>query len=154
MIMPNIQNDFVAKVGTPEGTIVVWAGTISTIPTGWALCDGLLGRPNLLDQFVRGVNTNITNPGVLGGQATVTLLATQLPSHSHSTTESPHFHQNTRGSVATAGGGVFIGSGNLTSSVSTEISSLSLGATTSSTGFGGAHDNIPPFFEIAYIIKL
>ncbi len=152
--MPNIQNDFVAKVGTPKDIIVVWAGTIAEIPSGWALCDGLDGRPNLLDQFVRGVNTAVTNPGLTGGQATVTLILTQLPMHSHTLSEANHFHQNTRGSVATAGGGLFIGSGNLTSSIQTEVSGLSLGATTSSTGFGGAHDNIPPFFEVAYIIKL
>lgn len=154
MIMPNIQNDFVAKVGTPQDIIVVWAGTIAEIPSGWALCDGLDGRPNLLDQFVRGVNTAVTNPGLTGGLTTVTLILTQLPMHSHTLSEANHFHQNTRGSVATAGGGLFTGSGNLTSSIQTEISSLILGANTSSTGFGGAHDNIPPFFEVAYIIKL
>lgn len=152
--MPNIQNQWVTKVGTPQGTIVVWAGTIASIPSGWALCDGLLGRPNLLDQFVRGVQTPLTNPGVTGGESVITLATIQMPSHTHSTTESPHFHQNTRGSVATAGGGVFIGSGNLTSTISTEIATLSLGASTSSTGSGGSHNNIPPFFEVAYIIKL
>jgi len=152
--MPNIQNQWVTKVGTPQGTIVVWAGTIASIPSGWALCDGLLGRPNLLDQFVRGVNTAGTNPGVTGGQSIITLLTIQLPSHSHSTTESAHFHQNVRGSVATAGGGLFTGSGNLTSSISTEIATLTLGANTSSTGSGSSHNNIPPFFEVAYIIKL
>jgi len=154
MIMPNIQNDFVARVGTPKDIIVLFAGTIAEIPIGWALCDGLLGRPNLLDQFVRGINTAVTNPGLTGGQTLVTLITTQLPMHTHTTTEANHFHQNTRGSVATAGGGVFIGSGNLTSSIQTEIASLSLGATTTSTGSGVSHNNIPPFFEVAYIIKL
>jgi len=152
--MPNIQNNFVAKVGTPKDIIVVWAGTIATIPNGWALCDGLLGRPNLLDQFVRGVNTAVTNPGLTGGQTLVTLILTQLPMHSHTLSESAHFHQNTRGSVATAGGGLLTGSGNLTSSIQTEITSLSLSATTGSAGSGGSHNNIPPFFEVAYIIKL
>lgn len=154
MIMPNIQNDFVAKVGTPKDIIVIFAGTISTIPSGWALCDGLDGRPNLLDQFVRGINTAVTNPGLTGGQTLITLILTQLPMHSHTLSEANHFHQNTRGSVATAGGGLFIGSGNLTSSIQTEISSLTLNASTSSTGSDGSHNNIPPFFEVAYIIKL
>jgi len=152
--MPNIQNDFVAKVGTPKDIIVFFAGTIATIPSGWALCDGLDGRPNLLDQFVRGVNTTVTNPGLTGGQTIVTLILTQLPMHSHTLSEALHFHQNTRGSVATAGGGLLTGSGNLTSSIQTEISSLILGASTSTTGSGSSHNNIPPFFEVAYIIKL
>ncbi len=152
--MPNIQNQWVTKIGTPEGTIVVWAGTIATIPNGWALCDGLDGRPDLLDQFVRGVNTAVTEAGATGGQTIITLITTQLPSHGHTTTEANHFHQNTRGNVATAGGGVLTGSGNLTSSIQTEPTSLSLGANTSSAGSSNSHNNVPPFFEIAYIIKV
>ncbi len=154
MIMPNIQNEFVAKVGTPQDTIVVWTGAVFSIPDGWALCDGLDGRPNLLDQFIRGVNTDTTNPGITGGESIITLITSQLPSHNHSLTETLHFHQNVRGSSPTAGGGVFIGSGNLSSSVNTEITSLSLSSTTGSKGSGGSHDNIPPFFTVAFIIKL
>jgi len=152
--MPNIQNDFVARVGTPKDIIVVWDGTIATIPNGWALCDGLEGRPNLLDQFVRGINTAVTNPGLTGGQTLITLITTQLPMHTHSITEAVHFHQNQRGSVATAGGGIFIGTDSLSQSVSTEPTTLTLSSSTSSTGSDGSHNNIPPFFEIAYIIKL
>lgn len=152
--MPNIQNRFVTQVGTAQGTIVIWAGTIAEIPSGWALCDGLDGRPNLLDKFVRGVNTVITDPGLTGGLSIVTLILTQLPLHSHTITEAVHFHQNTRGSVATAGGGIFIGTDSLSQSVQTEINSLTLGANTTTSGSGGFHNNIPPFFEIAYIIKL
>ena len=38
----------------PAGTIVMWSGLVGSIPTGWTLCDGTLGTPDLRDRFVRG----------------------------------------------------------------------------------------------------
>ena len=37
------------ELGTvPAGGIIMWAGTIANIPTGWLICDGNNGTPNLL----------------------------------------------------------------------------------------------------------
>ena len=42
--------DFDSSV--PLGVITLWSGSIATIPTGWALCDGTNGTPNLTAKFV------------------------------------------------------------------------------------------------------
>ena len=72
----------------PSGVIVMWSGLLSAIPTGWALCDGNSGRPNLLDKFVRCVPDAVTDPGGTGGAAThVHTQPTHThtgPSHTHS----------------------------------------------------------------------
>lgn len=54
----------------PAGIIVMWSGLLANIPTGWRLCDGGAGTPNLLNLFIRGVATNVTNPGTTGGATT------------------------------------------------------------------------------------
>ena len=36
----------------PIGAIVLWSGSIATIPSGWSLCDGSSGTPNLTAKFV------------------------------------------------------------------------------------------------------
>jgi len=36
------------------GMIILWSGLTSTIPTGWALCNGTDGTPNLTDRFIMG----------------------------------------------------------------------------------------------------
>jgi hypothetical protein len=36
----------------PVGGIIMWAGLESEIPTGWSLCDGLNGTPDLRSRFV------------------------------------------------------------------------------------------------------
>jgi len=82
----------------PRGCIVMWSGTLDKIPAGWALCDGVDGRPNLLDKFVKGVVDSTTNPGTNGGANEITLNVNQLPSHNHNIlhkhTTVPHSHVN------------------------------------------------------------
>jgi len=156
--MPVIQLPNTTVGGVPQGVIQIWAGTIATIPNGWALCDGLLGRPNLLDKFVRGVNTNVTNPGSTGGQATIILISSQMASHKHTPVGgSDHDHQIPTGS-GNGTTGVKIGTGNDGGNgldLGDESDPIVVGGSnTGSTGSSQAHDNIPPFFEVAYIIKL
>ena len=38
----------------PGGFIGMWSGSAETIPTGWALCDGTNGTPDLTDRFILG----------------------------------------------------------------------------------------------------
>lgn len=40
-----------------KGIIVLWGGAIVDIPTGWALCDGFGGRPDLRDKFLIGAGS-------------------------------------------------------------------------------------------------
>jgi hypothetical protein len=56
----------------PSGCIIMWAGTIANIPTGFVICDGNNGTPNLLGRFVEGVATAATNPGTTGGSTSKT----------------------------------------------------------------------------------
>ena len=48
----------------PIGCIILWSGTVSTIPSGWRLCDGTNGTPDLRDKFVIGARSDS------GGSAT------------------------------------------------------------------------------------
>lgn len=36
----------------PSGLISMWKGSIATIPSGWKLCDGNNGTPDLRDKFI------------------------------------------------------------------------------------------------------
>jgi hypothetical protein len=49
---------FAAGNGIPKGGIIMWSGSTVDIPTGWALCDGNNGTPNLMDRFIVGAGTN------------------------------------------------------------------------------------------------
>lgn len=61
----------------------MWSGSINSIPSGYALCDGTNGTPNLLDRFIISVPDAATNPGITGGANSYSLSVAQLPPHDH-----------------------------------------------------------------------
>lgn len=79
----------------PYGSIIMWYGSVATVPTGWQLCNGSNGTPDLRDRFVVGSGSSYT-PGTIGGATSVALSTSNLPSHDHSFSGS--------GSTSSAGG--------------------------------------------------
>lgn len=67
----------------PTGMIVMWYGSVATIPAGWHLCDGTSGTPDFRDAFVVGAGLNYA-PGAFGGFGTQTATTSTSGSHSHS----------------------------------------------------------------------
>lgn len=77
------------------GMIMLWAGTLLTIPSGWALCDGTNGTPNLRDKFVVGAGTSYA-VGANGGSTT----STAAGGHTHTEAAAGgHNHTGTSGST-------------------------------------------------------
>lgn len=54
------------SIGVPSGVIVMWSGSVLSIPTGWFLCDGTNGTPNLTDRFIVGSGTKFTHASTGG----------------------------------------------------------------------------------------
>ncbi|CAF1260646.1 unnamed protein product [Adineta steineri] len=77
----------------PSGVILLWSGTIATVPQDWAICDGTQGTPDLRDRFILGSGSNAQySPTQTGGSSSqtatitvgdTTLTTAQMPSHSH-----------------------------------------------------------------------
>ena len=132
----------------PKGAIIMWSGNTASIPTGWALCDGTNGTPNLSGRFIVGYNSGDSDYsaiGNIGGEKTHTLGASEIPSHYHVDGYAGVNPTSTYG-VATVGG-----IGNVNTQNGTSVSNHAL---TSSTGGGGAHENRPPYYVLAYIMRI
>jgi len=69
----------------PSGVILLWSGSVASIPSGWVLCNGSNSTPDLRDRFVVGAGSTYA-VGATGGANTVTLDATMIPSHTHTIT--------------------------------------------------------------------
>jgi len=53
----------------PQGTILIWSGTLGSIPAGYLLCDGSNGTPDLSHKFVKGAEPG-QGAGGFGGAGT------------------------------------------------------------------------------------
>jgi len=118
----------------PAGAIIIWSGSINAIPTGFALCDGQSGRPDLRDKFVLGAGLGY-GVDATGGEKEHRLTIDEMPSHSHSYTER-----------VMGGGGNKIFDNADRHYVEER--------TTGNTGGSMPHNNMPPYYSLAYIIKL
>jgi len=128
-------------VAVPSGCILIWSGAANAIPTGFVLCNGSNGTPDLRGKFVVGYHdgNGDYDVGDTGGAETVTLTVAQIPSHKHDT--------NIDGQHVIPGGG---GSSYPYGGAGTYASRL---FSMSNTGGGGAHENRPPFYALCYIMK-
>lgn len=196
----------------PAGVITLWSGAIAAVPSGWYLCDGTNGTPNLRDRFVVGAGTTYA-VGDTGGSAAVTLDATMIPAHTHSvsasgTTAASGNHTHTfsgtssgqsathshsvsdpghshtmggtfqaygypnvssvftqigNGSTGGSATGITLGnassdhshtySGTTSDISATHTHTVTVTGTSGSTGGGLAHENRPPYYALAYIMK-
>ena len=118
--------------GVPSGTIVMYNG--DTAPTGWAICNGQNGTPDLRDKFIVGSGSSY-NRGDTGGAASVTLTVNQIPSHDHSYS----YHAG----PSTVDGGAAGGTRTVNFASST----------TGNAGGGQSHENRPPYYALTYIMK-
>ena len=145
----------------PAGVILLWSGSIASIPSGWNLCDGTNGTPDLRNRFVVAAGDTYA-VGATGGADSVTLDASQMPAHTHTfsgSTNTTGAHTHTVAAGNSSGGSNIITTGNARSN-DTSYTTSSAGdhshtfsGTTASTGGGGSHENRPPYYALAYIQK-
>lgn len=148
------------------GMIVMWKGTVATIPSGWALCDGLNGTPDLRDKFIVGAKqddsgvakTNVSGSLTqTGGAATHTLTESELPAHTHAVTDPGHTHTTQRYPTTTGSSSGFTADTSMSGTLADNTlptKSNTTGITLANTGSGSAHNNLPPYYALAFIMKL
>jgi hypothetical protein len=137
----------------PTGVILMWSGSIASIPSGWLLCDGTNSTPDLRNRFIVGAGSTYA-VAATGGSADAIVV-----SHTHTATsvvtDPQHNHslpiQNYPGNGFISGGGNAYGTGSgTTGSASTGIT---VSTTNASTGSSGTNANLPPYYALAYIMK-
>lgn len=164
----------------PQGAIVMWSGT--TAPSGWAICDGTNGTPDLRGRFIVASGQNASpvsgdnNPNYTvnqtGGLNQVKLTAAQsgLPSHhhsinhTHSITDPGHTHDVDHHGYEDVGDANKQASYNRNTGQKIDTESATTGITintfsgnsgdVSSASASSAHENRPSYYVLAFIMKL
>lgn len=145
---------FALANGIPSGCIVMWSGSIATIPSGWYLCNGSNSTPDLRDRFIVGAGSTYAVADT-GGSANAIVV-----SHTHTATSTVtdpgHLHTISGINVAAASGsGNFqiSGGGSPSASTNSTTTGITVATTNASTGASGTNANLPPYYALAYIMK-
>ena len=156
-----------AAGGIPAGIIAMWSGTRATIPSGWALCDGANGTPDLRDRFVVGAAAG-ADPGATGGAANHQHDAhADVVDHDHAitVTDPGHAHVEQHNNATTGplrGWGAPDTSTNTPTVTGYSTSPATTGISADAEAPAGAvaslphsaADHRPPFYALAFIQKL
>ena len=124
----------------------MWSGSIASIPTGWLLCNGTSGTPNLIDRFVIAAGTTYA-VGASGGSKDAIVV-----SHTHTLTDSGHNHNLGSTDTGVAGYAVSPGTGP-TGATNRKTDLATTGITMANAGSSGTNANLPPYYALAYIMK-
>jgi len=142
------------------GMIMLWSGSIASIPSGWALCNGSNGTPDLRNRFIVGAGSTYAVDAT-GGSADAIVV-----SHTHTATSTSvvtdpghiHFSGSSRDNNFVDFGtnvGARVGSSTVINTGSA-VTGITVATTTTnaSAGTSGTNANLPPYYALAYIMKL
>jgi hypothetical protein len=139
--------------GFVTGMIMMWSGTIATIPSGWLLCNGSSGTPDLRNKFVIGAfsddsgtaKTTVTgSPTQTGGSKDAITV-----SHTHTITDPGHFHTYALGTA----GGNNVPAPTDGPSTTNNTNSNTTGISIDAAGSSGTNANLVPYYALAFIMK-
>jgi len=156
----------------PSGMIFAWSG--ETVPTGWVICDGSYGTPDLRGRFILGEGlghsltrsmreraASTTEPESssdlsnyllhnYGGREKITVGVTEMPSHSHLYNEPGEtVVRNDHNDIVDWGGNHPQGSNSSFKSTIPNTASFNTG-----NNQPLPFDNMPPYYVLVYIMKL
>ena len=133
----------------PTGVITMWYGSIASIPSGWYLCDGTNGTPNLRDRFVVGAGTTYAVAATGGSKDAIVV------SHSHTATvtDPGHSHREEYFDANGGGYGLIAGPNQYNATKQTDIKFTGISVANSTEGSSATNANLPPYYALAYIMK-
>lgn len=154
-----ITNQQMAQRCNHIGFIQDYYGLLENIPTGWSLCDGTNGTPDLRSKFIVGYDdreADYNEIGKTGGAASVSLTANQNGRHTHGglVTIPPHTHTyqkaiKARGYRTQSDDNPF---GNHENAQTSSSGGGTFAVTVGESGAGEAHENRPPYMVLAKIM--
>lgn len=140
----------------PSGCILLWSGASGSIPSGYYLCDGNNGTPDLRNRFIVGAG-DAYSVNQTGGSAdaivvTHTHTATSVvtdPGHTH-TAPTYYFDTSTPLNKFRSS---YDSSQRDDATTNSATTGITVATTNANAGTSGTNANLPPYFALCYIMK-
>jgi hypothetical protein len=146
----------VAPSSVPTGCIILWSGSIGSIPAGFVLCNGLNSTPDLRDRFVVGAGSTYAVDGTGGSANSIVVSHTHTATSTTAITDPGHTHSTNETIVASSGIGRYnTGGGGGIVSINSNTTGITAATTTTvaTAGTSGTNANLPPYYALCYIMK-
>jgi len=151
-LYPILQSAPAVSATFTAGMIIIWSGSLGSVPAGWVLCDGTNSTPDLRNRFVVAAGDTYA-VGATGGSANAIVVT-----HTHTATsvvsDPGHVHTQigtTPGLAAfSSAGSAAVANSSNTGSAVTDIT---VATTNANAGTSGTNANLPPYYALAYIMK-
>ena len=152
-----------AATPLPTGAIILWSGSIGSIPAGFVLCNGNNSTPDLRDRFIVGAGSTYAVDAT-GGSADASIVT-----HNHTITDPGHDHfianldtisgsaLSSTNQLARINNDASVSNYSLQGTATAATLGLTSSETTSITinnaGTSGTNANLPPYYALCYIMK-
>jgi hypothetical protein len=153
-LYPILQNAPTATPSSvPTGAIILWSGSLGSIPTGYVICDGANSTPDLRNRFVIGAGSTYA-VGATGG-STDAIVVTHTHTATSTVTDPQHRHNTLVANFSGAPIQAFQMGNTVSGNFQTELASTGITVVTTNTSAGtsGTNANLPPYYALAYIMK-
>ena len=146
-----------------SGMIMMWSGTIATIPTGWVLCNGSNSTPDLRNKFVIGAHSDsagvaystVTGSNTQSGGSKDAITVSHTHTATSAVTDPGHAHSYTKpaGAPNNAAGSIPDYITITTDNTASAVTNITVATTIATAGSSGTNANLPPYYALAFIMK-
>jgi len=144
-----LQNAPASAPAVPSGCIVIWSGSTGSIPSGWVICDGTNGTPDLRNSFVLGAG-NTYAVGATGGSTDAIVVS---HTHTATVTDPGHAHSLPNTPYITTGGNQWSSGSYGLGYSATNSAVTGITVANATAGVSGSGANMPPYYALAFIQK-
>jgi hypothetical protein len=141
----------------PTGMILLWSGSIGSIPAGYLLCDGTNSTPDLRNRFIIGAGSTYSVNQTGGSADAIVVSHTHTATSTSTVTDPGHFHTVPYANADAIGGSgaqpAYRGSATTNVSTATTGITVATATTNASAGTSGTGANLPPYYALCYIMK-
>ena len=162
----------------PIGGIIMWSGTIASVPSNWRLCNGSIHNgittPDLRNRFIVGANQDTSTYGTQGSNGVTAPHANiekneldqflntvkggssnaVVVSHSHGITDPGHSHTIYGSYHDGVDGAPKLHLASWTAGGRLNTDQKQTGITINTQGESGTNKNLPPYFALAFIMRV
>ena len=138
----------------PTGCIVLWSGAVGSIPSGFYLCNGANGTPDLRDRFIVGAGSSYSVAQTGGSADSIVVSHNHTATSTSTVTDPGHTHTSNASSQSGGPQSGYGNAGGSNATINSAVTGITVATSTTNVAAGtsGTGANNPLYYALAYIM--